>query len=103
MSVDASNNLAARGILYASLAALGYIAWVLVWLGVDLVQSHPSGPIRFEVIGLMFVVLFGPGTFSLLASAITYGVKRTFPTFLQVSALLSAVWVAYMYTALEAL
>ncbi|WP_420586029.1 hypothetical protein [Ruegeria sp.] len=90
-----------RAIMYAALAALIYIAVMLAWIGWDFAQSHPHGPFQFEVFGLFFLVLFGPGTFSLLASVVTYALKRSFPTILQVTALLSAIWVGYMRSALE--
>jgi len=87
--------------MYIALAALAYIAFMLAWLGWDFAESHPHGPFQIEVFALFFLVLFGPGTFALLASVITYMLRRSFPTFLQVAALLSAIWVGYMYSALE--
>ncbi|WP_298853900.1 hypothetical protein [uncultured Ruegeria sp.] len=101
MTLDTTTSVIARVIQNATAAALINIACMLAWIGWDPVRSHPHGAFRFEVFGLIFFVLFGPGAFSLLASAARYAKKRSSPTLLQVTALISAVWVGFMSAALE--
>ena len=101
MTEKVINRLVERLILFAGLAALGYIVLVLGELGWDFFAMHPHGPFQFDVFGLFFLVLFGPGTAVLIISAVIFATKRSFPTWLQVGATLGAVWVGFMHAALE--
>ncbi len=89
-----------RLILVAGLVALGYIILVMGGLGWEFFTTHPHGPFQYDVFGLFFLVLFGPGTAVLIASAVIFATKRSFPTWLQVGAMLGAVWVGFTHAAL---
>ncbi len=101
MTEKVINRPVERLILVAGLVALGYIILVLGGLGSEFFTTHPHGSFQYDVFGLFFLVLFGPGTAVLIASAVIFATKRSFPTWLQVGSMLGAVWVGFMHAALE--
>jgi hypothetical protein len=103
MSAMGKRNIAEWGLWAGYLAALACIGAVLLPLAAQSVEAGLLKPLRIDVLGVVFLVLLGPGTIPFLFSVVLLSLRKPISKLFQAVTIAGATWAVFASKILERL